>query len=173
MPERIGSHYFTHASRNRRDSEIDDNRVTTLFVKDNMKENHSGNYRPPIFPSLIWKRLTGIIANKLYEHLEVKKEMSRNAAELPQGAHGTHNTGQGNIQSFKKQENKHSIMILCLTLWILDNHEADKNGGECRTADSKQYGSSKHRTQVVGRASDKSGDSKRYFNAICDHRSSS
>ena len=42
---------------------------TVVIQKDASKGNVVGNYRPIACLNLIWKLLTGIIAEKLYEHL--------------------------------------------------------------------------------------------------------
>jgi hypothetical protein len=43
---------------------------TVLIIKDPSKGNLPGNYRPITCLPLMWKLLTGIISDKLYEHLE-------------------------------------------------------------------------------------------------------
>lgn len=43
---------------------------TALIMKDPTRGNEPGNYRPITCLPLMWKTLTGIVANKLYEHLE-------------------------------------------------------------------------------------------------------
>jgi hypothetical protein len=43
---------------------------TALIVKDPTKGNQPGNYRPITCLPLMWKTLTGILADKLYDHLE-------------------------------------------------------------------------------------------------------
>ena len=43
---------------------------TALLVKDASKGNNPANYRPITCLPLMWKTLTGIIAGKLYDHLE-------------------------------------------------------------------------------------------------------
>ena len=43
----------------------------TVFIqKDPTKSNAVGNYRPIACLNLLWKLLTGIITDKLYEHIE-------------------------------------------------------------------------------------------------------
>ena len=41
-----------------------------LIQKDPIKSNAVGNYRPIAYLNLLWKLLTGIITDKLHEHLE-------------------------------------------------------------------------------------------------------
>ena len=43
---------------------------TSLFMKDPAKGNAADNYRPIACLPLMWKLLTGIFAEKIYEHLE-------------------------------------------------------------------------------------------------------
>ena len=43
---------------------------TVLIHKDPTKGNAVGNYRPIACLNLLWKLLTGIITDKLYEHIE-------------------------------------------------------------------------------------------------------
>ena len=42
---------------------------TALIMKDPTKGNQPGNYRPITCLPLMWKTLTGVLADKLYEHL--------------------------------------------------------------------------------------------------------
>ena len=46
---------------------------TVLIMKDPTKGNHPGNYRPITCLPLMWKALTGIIADKLYVHMEYQQ----------------------------------------------------------------------------------------------------
>ena len=43
---------------------------TALIMKDPAKGNQPGNYRPITCLPLMWKTLTGVLADKLYVHLE-------------------------------------------------------------------------------------------------------
>ena len=43
---------------------------TVLIEKDPAKGNAAGNYRPTACLNLLWKLKAGIIADKLYQHLE-------------------------------------------------------------------------------------------------------
>ena len=45
---------------------------TALIMKDVTKGNHPGNYRPITCLPLMWKTLTGIVASKLYDHLDTQ-----------------------------------------------------------------------------------------------------
>ena len=45
---------------------------TALVMKDTSKGNQPGNYRPITCLPLMWKTLTGIIADKLYVHIEAQ-----------------------------------------------------------------------------------------------------
>ena len=45
---------------------------TVLILKDPAKGNAVGNYRPIACLNLLWKLKTGIIADKLYQHLETE-----------------------------------------------------------------------------------------------------
>ena len=46
---------------------------TSLLQKDTSKENVASNYRPIICLSLMWKLLTGVIADQIYAHLDEEK----------------------------------------------------------------------------------------------------
>ena len=46
---------------------------TTLIMKDPRKRNHADNFRPIACLNLLWKLLTGIVADKTYDHLEANK----------------------------------------------------------------------------------------------------
>ena len=43
---------------------------TFLLMKDPAKGNDVGNYRPIACLNILWKIMTGIFADKTYEHLE-------------------------------------------------------------------------------------------------------
>ena len=43
--------------------------ITVLLIKDKVKGNAVGNYRPITCLPIMWKVLTGIIAEDLYQHL--------------------------------------------------------------------------------------------------------
>ena len=46
---------------------------TSLLQKDKSKGNVASNYRPITCLSLMWKLLTGVIANQIYAHLDQEK----------------------------------------------------------------------------------------------------
>ena len=43
-----------------------------LIQKDKVKGNIASNYRPITYLSLLWKVLTGILADEIYDYLETK-----------------------------------------------------------------------------------------------------
>ena len=47
---------------------------TVLIQKDSAKGTEASNYRPIACLSLMWKRLTGIFADKIYDHLILHAE---------------------------------------------------------------------------------------------------
>ena len=47
---------------------------TSLLLKDKSKANVASNYRPIICLPLMWKLLTGVIADQIYAHLDHKNE---------------------------------------------------------------------------------------------------
>ena len=46
---------------------------TSLLQKDNSKDNLASNYRPITCLPLMWKLLTGVIADQIYVHLDQEK----------------------------------------------------------------------------------------------------
>ena len=48
-------------------------RRTSLLQKDNSKDNVGSNYRPITCLPLMWKLLTGVIADQIYAHLDQEK----------------------------------------------------------------------------------------------------
>ena len=49
---------------------------TPLLQKDKSKGNIASNYRPITFLPLIWKLLTGVIADQIYGHLDQQNLLS-------------------------------------------------------------------------------------------------
>ena len=47
--------------------------MTSLLQKDKGKDNAVSNYRPITCLSLMWKLLTGVIADQIYAHLDQEK----------------------------------------------------------------------------------------------------
>ena len=47
-------------------------RRAVLLLKDKSKGNEENNYRPIPCLTLMWKLLTGIVADEIYNHLEKK-----------------------------------------------------------------------------------------------------
>ena len=52
-------------------------RKTSLFQKDKSKGNVGSNYRPIACLPLMWKLLTGVIADQIYPHLDQEKLLGR------------------------------------------------------------------------------------------------
>ena len=62
-------------------------RKTILFQKDPGKGNAVDNYRPISCLPLMWKLMTGMIPNSVYEYLEIYKLLQlnrKNAGETPE-----------------------------------------------------------------------------------------
>ena len=55
---------------------------TTLIMKDKSKGNVASNYRPITCLPLIWKLLTGIIADGMYSFLESRDLCQRNRRDV-------------------------------------------------------------------------------------------
>ena len=64
---------------------------TSLLQKDNSKGNLASNYRPITCLLLIWKLLTGVIADQMYAHLDQKKLLPEEQKGCRKGSRGTNN----------------------------------------------------------------------------------
>ena len=62
---------------------------TSLFLKDPAKGNAADNYRPIACLPLMWKLLTGIFAEKIYEHLEQNSLLPDEQKGCRKGSRGT------------------------------------------------------------------------------------
>ena len=51
---------------------------TVLCQKDPRKGNTADNYRPVTCLPLMWKLLTGVIAEEMYKYLELEKFLQKN-----------------------------------------------------------------------------------------------
>ena len=60
-----------------------------LIQKDPTKDNAVGNYRPIACLNVLWKLLTGIITDKLYEHLDNQNLFPEEQKGCRQRSHGT------------------------------------------------------------------------------------
>ena len=62
---------------------------TSLLQKDKSKGNGASNYRPINCLPLMWKLLTGVIANQIYAHLDQEKLLPEEQKECRKGSRGT------------------------------------------------------------------------------------
>ena len=62
---------------------------TSLIKKDKSKGNVPSNYRPTICLSLMWKLLTGVIADQMYAYLDQKKLLPEEQKGCRKGSRGT------------------------------------------------------------------------------------
>ena len=62
---------------------------TVLILKNPTKGNAVGNYIPLACVSLLWKLLTGIITDKLYEHLENQDLLPEDQKDCRRRSRGT------------------------------------------------------------------------------------
>ena len=63
---------------------------TVLTQKDKKQGNAPNNYRPIACPPILWKLLTGIIANDLYEYLESNSMLPEEQKCCRRKTRGTH-----------------------------------------------------------------------------------
>ena len=62
---------------------------TSLLQRDNSKGNVASNYRPITCLPLIWKLLTGVIADQIYAHLDQEKLLPEEQKGCRKGFRGT------------------------------------------------------------------------------------
>ena len=62
---------------------------TSLLQKDKGKGNVGSNYRPTTCLSLMWKLLTGVIADQIYAHLDQEKLLPEEQKRCRKGSRGT------------------------------------------------------------------------------------
>ena len=62
---------------------------TSLLQKDKSKGNVASNYRPITCLRLMWKLLTGVIADQIYAHLDQEKLLPQEQKECRKGSRGT------------------------------------------------------------------------------------
>ena len=61
---------------------------TSLLQKDKSKGNLANNYRPITCLPLLWKLLTGVIADPVYAHLDPEKLLPEEQKECRKGSRG-------------------------------------------------------------------------------------
>ena len=59
-----------------------------MLQKDKSKGNVAHNYRPVTCLPLMWKLLTGVIADQIYAHLEQEKLLQEEQKECRKGSRG-------------------------------------------------------------------------------------
>ena len=64
---------------------------TSLLQKDKSKGNVASNYRPITCLPLMWKLLTGVIADQIYAHLDQKKLLPEEQKGCRKVSRGTNN----------------------------------------------------------------------------------
>ena len=62
---------------------------TSLLQKDKSKGNAASNYRPITCLPLMWKLLTGVIADQIYAHLDQEKLLPEQQKGCRKGSRGT------------------------------------------------------------------------------------
>ena len=62
---------------------------TSLLQKDKSKRNVASNYRPITWLPLMWKLLTGVIADQIYAHLDQEKLLTEEQKGCRKGSRGT------------------------------------------------------------------------------------
>ena len=62
---------------------------TSLLQKDKSKGNVASNYRPITCLPLMWKLLTGVIANQIYAHLDQEKLLPEEQKGFRKGSRGS------------------------------------------------------------------------------------
>ena len=77
--------------------------ITILVMKDSKKGTEVGNCRPLACLNLIWKLLTRIIINKIYDHLEENKL-------LPEEQKGSRRKSKGTKDQQKKANDMSPLM---------------------------------------------------------------
>ena len=65
-------------------------RKTSLLQEDKSKDNMASNYRPITCLSLMWKLLTGVIADQIYTHLDQQKLSPEEQKEYRKDSRGTY-----------------------------------------------------------------------------------
>ena len=63
--------------------------ISSLLQKDKSKGNVGSNYRPITCLSLMWKLLTGVIADQIHAHLDQEKFLSEEQKGCRKGSRGT------------------------------------------------------------------------------------
>ena len=63
--------------------------TTSLIQKDKSKGNAASNYRPITCLPLMWKLLTGVIADQIYSHLDQEKLLPEKQKGCRKGSRGT------------------------------------------------------------------------------------
>ena len=62
---------------------------TSLLQRDNSKGNVASNYRPITCLPVMWKLLTGVIADQIYAHLSKEKFLQEEQKGCREGSRGT------------------------------------------------------------------------------------
>ena len=75
---------------------------TSLLQKDKSKGNVASNYRPITCLPLMWKLLTGVIANQIYAHLDQEKLLPEEQKGCRKGSRGTNRAVIKEVKSRNK-----------------------------------------------------------------------
>ena len=62
---------------------------TSLLQKDKNKDNVASNYKPVICLPLMWKLLTGVIADQIYAYLDQQKLLPEEQKGCREGSTGS------------------------------------------------------------------------------------
>ena len=85
---------------------------TLLLQKDKSKGNVASNYRPITCLPLMWKLLTGVIADQIYAHLDQEKLLPEEQKWCRKGSRGTNDLLyiDGAVIKEVKSRNKNLLM---------------------------------------------------------------
>ena len=104
---------------------------TSLLQNDKSKGNVTSNYRPITFLPLIWKLLTGVIADQIYQHLDQETLLPEEQKGCRKGSRETNDPIYIDRAVIKevKSRNKNSAMawidykkayVMVLHSWIIE-----------------------------------------------------
>ena len=88
---------------------------TSLLQKDKSKGNVASNYRPITSLPLMWKLLTGIIADQIYAHLDQEKLLPEEQKGWRKGSRGTNDLPYIDRAVLKEVKSRNKNLLM---LWI-------------------------------------------------------
>ena len=101
---------------------------TSLLQKDKSKGNVASNYRPITCLPLMWKLLTGVIADQIYAHLDQENLLPEEQKGCRKSSRGTNDLSYINrvVSKEVKSRNKNLAMA-----WIDYNKSYDMDPHSC------------------------------------------